>query len=156
VTREKSREEPAGASGTSITLEPLAILAAKGHAPLWNPPIKQNRTAAMRIRLTPSEREKVEAAALVLALGPSSFARMATVKAAGGKAYAAPRRKADAHALALAAWTSQLARIGKTVDELVKTRDAGFDVSQLDVTEIREALSSLRHVVLEFNAKDGA
>jgi hypothetical protein len=118
--------------------------------------MKQSRTSAMRIRLTPAEREKIDAAALVLALGPSSFARMATVKAAGGKAYAAPRRKADAHAIALAAWTSQLARIGKTVDELVKTRDAGFDVSQLDVTEIRTALSALREAVLAFNVNDDA
>lgn len=108
----------------------------------------------MRIRLTPEERAKVDAAALQLALGASSFARMVTVKAAGGKAYAAPRRRADAHSVALATWTDQLAQVGKTVDELVKTRNAGFDVAQLDVTEIREALSALRAAVLEFNAND--
>jgi hypothetical protein len=118
--------------------------------------MKKNRTSAMRIRLTPEEREKIEAAALVLALGPSSFARMATVKAAGGKAYAAPRRKADAHSIALAAWTGQLAGVGKTVDELAKTRDAGFDVSQIDVTAIREELSALREAVLAYNSKDDA
>jgi len=116
--------------------------------------MKQNRTSSIRICVTPLEREIIEQAALVIALGPSSFARMVTVKAAGGKAYAAPRRKADAHSIALAAWTSQLAQIGKTVAELVKTRDAGFDVSELDVTEIREALSALRTAVLEFNAND--
>jgi hypothetical protein len=118
--------------------------------------MKQNRTSAIRIRVTPQEREKIEKAALVLALGPSSFARMVTVKAAGGKAYAAPRRKADAHSIALAAWTSQLGQIGKAVDELVKTRDSGFDVSQMDVTEIREELSALREAVLAYNSNDDA
>ena len=110
----------------------------------------------MRIRLTPEERVKIDAAALSLALGPSSFARMVTVKAAGGKAYASPRHKADAYAMALAGWMGQLARIGDTVNELVKVRDAGFDVSQIDAGEIRDALSALREAVLAFNPKDNA
>jgi hypothetical protein len=80
---------------------------------------------------------------------------MAVVKAAGLIPAAAPR-KPDGHAIALARWTGELGRIGNLANQLAKDRNTGFDVSTLDVDEVRDELRKLREAILKFHGPDSA
>lgn len=112
------------------------------------------RTSVIRIRVLPEERSAIDAAALLVGLGPCSFARMATVKAAGRKPMPAGRRKADLHAVALAKWTGELGRVGSLLNQLCKAHHVGFDIDPVDVTQVRDELAALRMAVLAFNADE--
>lgn len=110
--------------------------------------MKKTRTSALRIRLTPTEHGAVEAAGLAVGLGICSFARMATCRAAGLKAYPAPRRKPNADAIALGKWTTELTRISGLLNQLAESRDAGFDIDPTLIEDVRLELGKLRQAVL--------
>lgn len=82
-----------------------------------------------------------------------AFARMVVVKAAGRTPTPAPRRP-DSHAVALAAWTGQLGKIGNLINQLARDYNAGFDVSALDVEELAAEVRKLRETILLFHGAD--
>ena len=110
------------------------------------------RTANVRIRLTPDERAAVIAAGAGLGLGLSSFARMATVKAAGRKPAKPPRRKPDSYQRALAEWTAQLARIGSNLNQAARALNKGNSPELSLLEAIRAELQALRETVLAFDS----
>jgi hypothetical protein len=110
------------------------------------------RTANVRIRLTPDERGAVIAAGAALGLGLSSFARMATVKAAGRKPAKPPRRKPDEHQRALAQWTGQLGKIGNLLNQATRALNNGDSPELAVLAAIRAELQALRETVLAFDA----
>jgi hypothetical protein len=117
---------------------------------------KIRRTSVLKIRLTPAERAGLGAAAQVCGLGPSSFARMSVVKAACLKPAPPPRRIPDAHAVALAKWTGQLGRVGALLNQLARSHNAGFEVSGIEIAEVRQELIKLREAVLAYNYTDAS
>jgi hypothetical protein len=114
---------------------------------------KQPRTTALRVRLSPDEHAAITVAATSKGLGICSFARMVVVRAAGLDPKPAPRRP-DSHAIALAQWTGQLGRIGALANQLARNHNVGFDVTGLDVEEVRNELRKLRDTILKFHGPD--
>lgn len=115
--------------------------------------MKVKRSSALRVRLTDEEHAAITAAARSVGLGICSFARMVVVKAVGRNPAPAPR-KPDEHAIMLARWTGQLGKIGALVNQLARDHNVGFDVSGLDVEEVRKELRQLREAILKFHGPD--
>jgi hypothetical protein len=109
------------------------------------------RTSILKFRLAEEERSAVIAAGVDLGLGPSSFARMATLKAAGRKPAAPPRRKPTVHAQALAQWTAALGRIGNNLNQCARILNSGGSVEPAALAGIRAELQQLREIVLAFD-----
>jgi len=115
--------------------------------------MKTKRSSALRVRLTDAEHAAITVAASSVGLGICSFARTVVVKAAGRNPAPAPRRP-DEHAIALARWTGELGKIGGIANQLARNHNVGFDVSGLDVEEVRNELRKLREIILKFHAPD--
>lgn len=115
--------------------------------------MKAKRSSALRVRLTEEEHAAITAAAAAVGLGICSFARMVVVKAAGRNPAPAPRRP-DEHAIMLARWTGQLGKVGALVNQLARDHNVGFDVSGLDVEEVRKELRQLREAILKYHGPD--
>lgn len=111
---------------------------------------KQSRTTALRVRLSPEEHAAITAAATSQGLGICSFARMVVVKAAGRNPTPAPRRPNE-HAIMLARWVGELGKIGNLINQLARDHNVGFDVSGLDVEEVRKELRQLREAILKYH-----
>lgn len=112
---------------------------------------KKPRTSNVRIRLTADERAAIERAAATAGLGPSSFARMTVVKAAGRKPAKPPRRRPDAHMIALARWTGELADVGRNLNQLAKAHNSGGAVDSVRLQELAAEIRQLRESVLRFH-----
>jgi hypothetical protein len=110
-----------------------------------------NRTSVIRIRVTADEHAAIIAAAQAIGLGPCSFARMTTVKAAGRKPAKPPRRKSDAYAQALAGWTAQLGWLGNNLNQCARILNGGGSVEPAALAGIRTELQQLREVILAFD-----
>ena len=54
----------------------------------------------------------------------------------------------------LARWTGELGKIGGLVNQLARNHNVGFDVSGLDVDEVRDELRKLREAILKFHGPD--
>lgn len=115
--------------------------------------MKPKLSSALRVRLTDEEHATVTLAANAVGLGICSYARMAVVKAAGMNPAPAPRGP-DQHAISLARWTGELGKIGGLVNQLARNHNVGFDVSALDVDEVRDELRKLREAILKFHGPD--
>lgn len=115
--------------------------------------MKTKRSSALRVRLTDEQHAIITVAANSVGLGICSYARMVVVKAAGMNPAPAPRRP-DEHAILLARWTGELGKIGGLVNQLARNHNVGFDVSGLDVEEVRNELRLLREVILKFHGPD--
>jgi hypothetical protein len=110
-----------------------------------------NRTSVIRIRVTDDERAAIVAVAQAIGLGPCSFARMTTVKAAGRKPAKPPRRKPDAYAHALAGWTAQLGWLGNNLNQCARILNNGGSVEPATFDSIRAELAQLREIILAFD-----
>ena len=106
-------------------------------------------TTTTTLRLTPEERAAVVAAAEVAGLGPSSFARLATLQAAGGPRPDL-RRKPDAFRLDLARVLGGLGRIGSNVNQIARVANSSGDVASIvAIDHLRGQLQELTQAVLE-------
>ncbi len=109
------------------------------------------RTAVIRIRVTADERAAIIAAAEAIGLGPCSYARMTTVKAAGRKPAKPPRRKPDAYAHALASWTAQLGWVGNNLNQCARVLNGGGSIEPPALAAIQAELQQLREIILAFD-----
>lgn len=105
-------------------------------------------TELVAIRLTPEDHARIVAAGAAQGLGPSSFARVATVLAAGGPAPDV-RRKADPIRQDLARVLGELGKVGNNVNQLTRVAHASGDVGSIVAVErLRGELEDLTRAVL--------
>jgi len=110
---------------------------------------KRQKTTTTTLRLTPAERAVVVAAAEASGLGPSSFARLATLQAAGGPAPNI-RRKPDALRQDLARILGELGRIGSNVNQVARVANSTGDIaSMVAVDSLRSQLNELTQAILD-------
>jgi hypothetical protein len=109
------------------------------------------RTSVVRIRVTAEERDAIIDAAEAIGLGLCSFARMATVKAAGRKPTKPPRRKPNIYVRALAGWTAQLGWLGNNLNQCTRVLNGGGSVDPDVLAGIRAELAQLREVIVAFD-----
>lgn len=113
----------------------------------------RRRGKTLRIRISDQEREAIDRAASASALGPSTFARMATVQAAGRKPAPPPRRRPDSHSVALGRWTGELSRIGGNLNQLAHAANTGSQVDAAALEALRVVILELRETVLKFHTE---
>jgi hypothetical protein len=113
-----------------------------------------HRKSRLKISLTDEEHVALVDAGAALSVGPSTFARMAALKAAGRKPAPPRRRKPNGYEQALAAWTAQLGRIGNNVNQCARVLNSGGSIDRSELSRIEEALRELREAVLAFD-QDG-
>lgn len=113
---------------------------------------KKPRTKVLRIRVSADERLAIERAGDAVGLGPSTFSRMAAIRAAGLKPAPPPRRRPDEHAVALARWTGELNRIGVNMNQVARDHNSGVGVDPALVEDLRSELRQLRETILTFHA----
>lgn len=107
------------------------------------------KTTTTTLRLTPEERAAVIAAADAAGLGPSSFARLATLQAAGGPDPDI-RRKPSGLRQDIARVLGELGRIGNNVNQVARVANATGDVASIvAVDSVRDQLQELTRAVLE-------
>lgn len=106
-------------------------------------------TRSTTIRLTPADHAVLAAAAEASGVGPSTFARLATIEAAGGLRPEI-RRKPDAVRQDLARVLGELGRIGSNVNQVARVANATGEVASIvAVHGLREQLEELTRAVLE-------
>lgn len=108
---------------------------------------KKFRTKTTTIRLTREEVKAVHAAAGAQGMGPSTFARLATLRAAGRAAPPGRRKRTDL-AISLADALGSLNRMGISLDQLARQAKEGQIVSAADFHELRLAIEQLTRAVL--------
>jgi Bacterial mobilisation protein (MobC) len=109
------------------------------------------RTIIIKFRVSETERAAIIEAGALLGSGPSTFARMAAVRAAGLTPAKAPRKKPDTYVAALALWTAQLGRIGSNVNQCAKILNYGGSAQATMWADIRAELQLLRDLILRFD-----
>src|SRR3546814_11138212 len=90
---------------------------------------KRSNTTTTTIRLTSEEAETVRSAAAARGIGPSTFARAATLRAAGRAAPPARRNRTDM-AIALAGVLGSLGPLGSSLDQLARHRSEARSVGK--------------------------
>lgn len=106
-------------------------------------------TQSTTIRLTPDDHAVLAAAAEAAGVGPSTFARIATLDAAGGRRPEI-RKRPDPVRRDLAQVLGALGRIGNNVNQVARVANATGDVSSiLAVHGLRDQLAELTQAVLE-------
>ena len=96
-------------------------------------------TTTTTLRLSADERAALDRAAETAGLGPSAFARLAVVRAAGGKPTAPRRRRSDL-AKAIADGLGEFARIGNNWNQVARRLNAGGTAEVAELAGIRAAL----------------
>lgn len=98
-------------------------------------------TKLMTFRLTPEDHAAIVAAATEHGVGPTTFARRATFRAArlGSPSY--ERRSPDPMAAVLARAVGELGRIGSNVNQVARVANARRDV---DMAAFVDAMAELR------------
>lgn len=105
------------------------------------------KTTTTTLRLSPDERAAVIAAAEAAGLGPSSFARLATLRAAGRTATPGRKRR-DAVAAALAPVLGELGRQGGLLNQLARYAHTGGRVDADRLDALRSEVERLTRAVL--------
>lgn len=111
----------------------------------------RQKTVTTTIRLTPGERAAVVAAADAQGLGPSTFARVATLRAAG-RTPPAIRKRHDAIAGVIGPVLGELGRIGSNINQIAKvanstgnaTAFAATDSMRADIRKLLSAVMALK------------
>lgn len=91
------------------------------------------------LRLSASEREALDRAAADAGLGPSAFARIAVVKAAGGRPTPVRKRR-SVLARAIADGLGEVARQGNNLNQIARRVNGGGSVEASELAEIRAEL----------------
>lgn len=109
---------------------------------------KRQASLTTSFRLTPEQAEALRQAAAKRGMGPSTFARAATLRASGRPAPAAKRKAAGPDAAALARLTGEMGRIGGLMKLLVvQGREGRTDAAAVD--RLAEEWRSVRDAVLD-------
>ncbi|MCO6389370.1 plasmid mobilization relaxosome protein MobC [Aliihoeflea sp. 40Bstr573] len=106
-------------------------------------------TQLVTIRLTPEDHAKVVAAGEARGLGPSSFARIATCKAAG---LPRPeiRRKPDALSKLVGQALGEIGRMGNNVNQIARVANRTGDArAAADAEGLRQELGKLTRAILD-------
>lgn len=106
----------------------------------------RKRTTTTTLRFTPEERADVVAAATALGVGPSTFARVATLKAAGRKPAAVRRRDPDA--VDRARLLGELGHWGRNLNQLTRHAHRGGLVDPGELQALRAAVERLTLAVM--------
>lgn len=115
-----------------------------------NSRVKDRRTEALRIRVTPTEHGAMTATAEGMGLGTCSWARMLLVAAVGHVPTPAPprRREPKPASRELAKAIGEIARIGNNLNQLARHANSGFDVDPYLIGEARDELRKLREFLI--------
>lgn len=115
----------------------------------------RQKTVTTTIRLTPDERAAVAAAADAQGLGPSSFARVATLRAAG-RTSPAIRKRHDAIADVVGPVLGELGRIGSNVNQIAKVANSTGNASAIAAAGcLRSDLERLTIAVMSLKGSSG-
>lgn len=106
------------------------------------------KTSTTTIRLTPEERADLAAAAEAQGLGPSSFARLATLRAIGRRPAHALKRR-DPHAIERARILGELGHWGRNLNQLAKAANKGGRVDADELQALRAAVEQLTLAVMK-------
>jgi hypothetical protein len=110
---------------------------------------KRQRTTTTTFRLSPDERAAVVAAAAAEGLGPSSFARVVTLRAAGREAIPS-RKQRDVLVAAMAPVHGQLLRHGNLLNQLARHAHIGGRVDPAALDALRIEVEALTRAVMAF------
>lgn len=108
---------------------------------------KRQKTTTTTLRLTPDERAAVVAAAAVEGLGPSSFARIVTLRAAGREATPS-RKQRDVLMAAVAPLLGEAGRIGSNVNQMARHAHRGGRVDPTALDALRIEVEALTRAVM--------
>jgi hypothetical protein len=112
---------------------------------------KRQKTTTTTIRLTVDERAAVVAAAEALGLGPCSFARSATIHAAGRTPAAMPKRL-DLIAGVIAPVLGELGRIGSNINQIARIANSTGNATAIAAAgDLHAALERLILAVLSLS-----
>ncbi|WP_164637892.1 MobC family plasmid mobilization relaxosome protein [Rhodopseudomonas sp. BR0G17] len=115
----------------------------------------RQKTVTTTIRLTPDERAAVAAAADAQGLGPSSFARVATLRAAG-RTPPAIRKRRDAVAGVIGPVLGELGRIGSNINQIARVANSTKNATAIVAAGcLRADLEKLTTAVLALKGSSG-
>jgi|JRYH01.1.fsa_nt_gb hypothetical protein len=107
----------------------------------------RQKSMTTTLRLTPEEHSAVVEAAARRGIGPSTFARIVVLRAAGRKPVA-PRRRRDSLALALGAALGDLGRVGGLLNQLAKKANQGAAVPRGELASLEAEVRRLTAAVM--------
>lgn len=107
----------------------------------------RQKTTTTTIRLTPDERAAVVATAAAEGLGPSSFARVVTLQAAGREATPS-RKQRDALTAAITPLAGEAGRIGSNVNQMARHAHIGGRVDPAALDALRIEVEALTRAVM--------
>lgn len=107
----------------------------------------RRKTTTTTLRLTPEERAALVSAAEAAGVGPSSFARVATLRAAGRPATPGRKRR-DVVAAALAPVLGELGRHGGLLNQLARHANSGGRVDPDRLDALRSEMERLTCAVM--------
>ena len=115
----------------------------------------RRKTVTTTIRFTPEERAAVAAAADVQGLGPCSFARMVTLRAAG-RTPPPVRKRRDAIASVIGPVLGELGRIGSNINQIAKVANSTGNATAIAAAgRLRADLERLTVAVLSLKGSSG-
>jgi hypothetical protein len=106
----------------------------------------RQKTTTTSFRMTVIERAAVVAAADAVGMGPSTFARISVLRAAGREAPIRKRR--DAIATVIAPVLGELGRVGNNLNQLTRHAHIGGQVDSESLTRLRDEAERLTLAVL--------
>jgi len=108
----------------------------------------RQKTTTTSFRMTPTERAAVATAADAAGMGPSTFARVSVLRAAGQKAPIRKRR--DVIATVIAPVLGELGRVGNNLNQLTRHAHVGGRVDSTSLNQLRDEAERLTLAVLAF------
>jgi hypothetical protein len=115
----------------------------------------RQKTTTTTIRFTPDERAAVAAAADAQGLGPSTFARAATLRAAG-RTPPPIRKRHDAIAGVIGPVLGELGRIGNNLNQIAKVANSTGNATAIAAAgRLRADLERLTVAVLSLKVSSG-
>ncbi|MBP0441510.1 plasmid mobilization protein [Tianweitania sediminis] len=104
-------------------------------------------TTTTTLRLSADERAALDLAAQAEGLGPSAFARLAVVRAAGGTPTPTRKRRSEI-AKAIALVLGELGRVGSNLNQVARRANRGGSVEPAELDAIRSELERMTLSVL--------
>lgn len=104
-------------------------------------------TTTTTLRLSADERAALARAAAAAGLGPSAFARVVVVKAAGGRPTPVRRRRSEI-AQAISGTLGELGRIGNNWNQIARRLNGGGTAEASELAAIRSDLERATRAVL--------
>ncbi|WBU30520.1 plasmid mobilization relaxosome protein MobC [Rhodopseudomonas palustris] len=108
-------------------------------------------TTTTTFRMTAAERAAIVSAADAAGMGPSTFARVSVLRAAGRTP--AIRKRHDAIATVIAPVLGQLGRIGSNINQITRHAHIGGNVDSNALARLRDEMERLTRAVLALGGK---